>query len=443
MAPNERQPKPKPNPRDPNPPKKPAPDPKPKPPAKGDPPTNEPGRWTWDKDFGWIDNWGGEYGGNDRPKPKRPGAAWQWDEAGWVWVKPPQPTEGGPYTWDDNRGWVSTGGPGPTPPPPGTDPPGRPGQAWVWDGTRWVKPAKPGDGQPYTWDDDDGWVLDTTEVGARGEAQAYLEELLRSYGLESLIDVMKGLITQWGANTTVIMSKLRESDPYKKRFKGLELRRNSGYSALNEAEYIGLEDQYKKTMSAYGLDPAYYSQDQLAGLIGYDVSAAEVNDRIAAGRQMLMSADQSVLKELREYYGLGQQDLLSYLLDPSIGQQVLDRRLAKAQIGGAAERYGFEVGTWDAERWVSSAAGSNVSGFDLRTAGQMDTAMAAARRIADRETTLAAIDRERFTDLDAIDATFGDEDKRLASERRAKRERARFQGSSGAGGTSLSQDRNL
>jgi hypothetical protein len=45
--------------------------------------------------------------------------------------------------------------------------------------------------------------------------------------------------------------------------------------------------------------------------------------------------------------------------------------------------------------------------------------------------------------MDTLEAAFGDEQKRLASERRAKRERARFAGSAGTAAGSLGVERNF
>jgi len=95
------------------------------------------------------------------------------------------------------------------------------------------------------------------------------------------------------------------------------------------------------------------------------------------------------------------------------------------------------------ERLAGTSIGQTIDPFQMGTLAQLEGEFNRARRVADRETTLAAIDREAFDQRDALAAAFGDEQARLASERRAKRERARFAGSSGTAASSLGVERNF
>lgn len=340
--------------------------------------------------------------------------------------------------------------PAPDPPPDpvsNTDPgqpgdPNRPGQAWVWNGSSWVQPAKPtGD---WVWNDNAGWVEDTAAKQTRETARASLESLLKQYGLESLFPTLNSLLAEYGGNNTIIMSQLREEPAYKERFKGIEYRINNGYAAIDEATYIGLENDYKKIMRNYGLSDSFYTQDRLAELIGGDVSELEVESRIATGQRMLESSNQQVISELREYYPeLGDGDLLSYLLDPKQGQEVLSQKIRAAQLGGAAELAGFSVGRSQAESLGRTSIGQTLNPFDPDTQAKIEGTFARAARTARRETTLAAIDKEKFDPFESVQAAFGDDEKQLASERRARRERARFSGTAGAARSALSQSRNF
>ena len=97
--------------------------------------------------------------------PKQPGAAWIWD--GTKWVKPPLPSKDKIYNWDDETGWKLKD----VQPdlskdvkPVGTPP------AYVWDpnSKKWVQPPKPTDGKNYTWDNAEGWVESTIIAGFTG-----------------------------------------------------------------------------------------------------------------------------------------------------------------------------------------------------------------------------------------------------------------------------------
>jgi hypothetical protein len=256
--------------------------------------------------------------------------------------------------------------------------------------------------------------------------------------------VLEDLLTEFGGNETIIMSRLRQSDPYKKRFAGNELRRQAGLAAITEGDYLAMEREYTKVMRSYGIDSSYYSMDSLAGLIGGDVSELEVQQRIDAGKRMLDSADSTVLREFQEYYPqLGEGDLLTYLLDPKKGQEVLSQKIRTAQIGGAAEGQGFQMGFEQSDLLSRSAMGQTLDPFDARTQAQLQSTFAQAGRTARRERTLSAIDQEDYTEFDTLQAAFGDEQKQLASERRGRRERARFSGTAGASRSALSQQRNF
>jgi hypothetical protein len=321
--------------------------------------------------------------------------------------------------------------------------PNRPGQAWEWDGSKWVKPTKPTTGD-VLWDDAQGWVEDTEKIAGRNNAREALSALLEEYGLRDLLPVLEDLLTEFGGNETIIMSRLRQSDPYKKRFAGNELRRQAGLAAITEGDYLAMEREYTKVMRSYGIDSSYYSMDSLAGLIGGDVSELEVQQRIDAGKRMLDSADSAVLREFQEYYPqLGEGDLLTYLLDPKKGQEVLSQKIRTAQIGGAAEGQGFQMGFEQSDLLSRSAMGQTLDPFDARTQAQLQSTFAQAGRTARRERTLSAIDQEDYTEFDTLQAAFGDEQKQLASERRGKRERARFSGTAGASRSALSQQRNF
>lgn len=281
-------------------------------------------------------------------------------------------------------------------------------------------------------------------VERRETARASLESLLRQYGLESLFPTLNDLLSEFGGNETIIMSRLRETEAYRERFKGIQMRLDNGYSAINEATYLALENDYKKIMRSYGLSDTYYGSDRLSELIGGDVSELELDSRISVGQRMLESSNQEVLRELQEYYPeISNGDLLSYLLDPKQGQEVLTKKIRSAQIGGAAEAAGFEFDRARAEGIGATALGQTLDPFDARTQAQLQSTFAQAGRTARRETTLAGIDREAYDPFEAVEAAFGDEDKRLASERRGRRERARFSGTAGAARSALSQSRNF
>jgi len=318
---------------------------------------------------------------------------------------------------------------------PGQDrDPQRPGQAWMWDGSKWVRPPSPG--PAFSWDNDEGWTRDTESELTASQS---LAETLELYGLKDLVGLIEGYITRFGSNEILIMNEIRKSDLYQQRFAGIKKRIDAGFSAINEATYLGMENEYKKVMRNYGLDSSFYGRDRLAELIGFDVSEAEVESRIGTGQRIMQNANQTVLRELQEYYPeITDGDLLSYVLAPGIGQEVLSKKIRTGLVGGAAEQAGFTMDFAASDRLARTSVGQTIDPFDVTAQARLEQTFGTARETARRERTLAGIDREAYTDMDTLEAAFGDTEKQLASQRRGRRERARFSGESGVGRSSLS-----
>lgn len=294
-------------------------------------------------------------------------------------------------------------------------------------------------------------------MNARQSAREYLQGLFRQFGFAAGdITNLMGQVEGWiqsglaDAGTDAVLMKFRDTDVYKRRFAGMAELISRG-QAISEAEYIQLETSYRNVMQNYGIDKSYYDNyDDYARLIGAGLSPKEVEERVVAAKQAM---NPLVAAELREYYNVGDGDLTAYMLGltdakglqlaSARNQNELRTEARAAQIGAAAERAGFSMDRTYAERLGGTSVGQNLDPFQMETMSRLEGTFDQARRVADRETTLAGIDNEAFDQRDALAAAFGDQQKALASERRAKRERSRFSGSSGASAASLSVQRNL
>jgi hypothetical protein len=224
--------------------------------------------------------------------------------------------------------------------------------------------------------------------------------------------------------------------------------------AISEGEYTRLETSYREVMRGSGIDAKFYdSFDDYGRFIAGNVSATEVQGRINAAKS---TANPAILGELREYYGIDEGTAYAFLLGltdekgialdaaaQARDQQTIRDISRNIQIGGMAEAAGFSMNQAQSAALAGTSVGQTIDPFDVRTRAQLEGTFGQARRVADRETTLAGIDNEAFDQRDALASAFGDRQKQLASERRGKRERARFTGSSGASSGSLAVERNL
>lgn len=177
---------------------------------------------------------------------------------------------------------------------------------------------------------------------------AVLTDRFQKYGLGSLINKIKDLAID-GATESTITLALQESEEYKTRFKANQTRIAKGLAVLQPAEYLNLEDGYRQVLRAYGLkqfDTDAYVQQFIAN----DMSPTEFSNRVVTAVQRVQNADPAIIKQLRDYYGIGQQDLVAYVLDPEQQFQKIERQVAASEIGVAAGRQGLTAGVGVAEQ---------------------------------------------------------------------------------------------
>jgi hypothetical protein len=76
--------------------------------------------------------------------------------------------------------------------------------------------------------------------------------------------------------------------------------------------------------------------------IANDVSAAELEDRIATAQKRVINADVNVMDALKQFYpDITKGDVLAYTLDPTNALENIKRKVTAAEIGGAALAQGL------------------------------------------------------------------------------------------------------
>jgi len=177
---------------------------------------------------------------------------------------------------------------------------------------------------------------------SKNSAYDLLLAQFKLYGLEALITPLKDLITD-DTSEGELTIMLRETPAYQKRFAANKTRIAGGLRALNEAEYLGMEDKYQTIMRNYGLPASYYAKGDLGRqegfekLIGFDVSATELEDRIMTAQSRVLNANPEVTTALKQFYpDITNGDILAYTLDPTQGLATIKKKVLAAEIGGAA-----------------------------------------------------------------------------------------------------------
>ena len=162
------------------------------------------------------------------------------------------------------------------------------------------------------------------------------------YGLASLGTKVLEL-ARAGYTEATITLELQNTDEYKTRFAANADRIKKGLAVLTPAEYLSVEDGYRQTLRAYGLkqfdNDAYVRQ-----FIANDVSPSELSTRVVTAVQRVQNSDPVIARTLRDYYGIGDVDMVAYVLDPNNQLPMIQRQVAAAEIGSAARLQGLEAG---------------------------------------------------------------------------------------------------
>jgi hypothetical protein len=179
-------------------------------------------------------------------------------------------------------------------------------------------------------------------------AIAVLTDRFSRYGLTSLVPKIRELAIA-GASESTITLQLQETEEYKTRFKANEDRIKKGLRVLEPSDYLNIEDDYRQILRAYGLrqfDTDAYVQQ----FISNDISTTELSNRVVTAVQRVQNADPAILATLRGYYGISDNDLVAYVLDPNQQFQKIERQVAAAEIGAAAGLQGLTAGVTVAEQ---------------------------------------------------------------------------------------------
>jgi hypothetical protein len=279
----------------------------------------------------------------------------------------------------------------------------------------------------------------STKKRSGESAYALLYQEFAQYGLGALVEPLQSYI-QDGLSPAEFTLRLRETPAYQKRFAANKQRIAKGLTALSEAEYIGLEDQYQNIMRNYGLPASYYEKGDTGVQPGFekflanDVSATELEDRVVTAQKRVINANPEVTAALKQFYpDITNGDILAYTLDPTKGIEDIKRKVTAAEIGGAAMAQGLATGASRAEELAKYGV--------TREAAQQG--FQAVAELAPRGSQLAAIYGESpYTQQTAESEVFGLAGSAEAARQRKKLtslETAAFSGSAGAG--AIARDR--
>jgi hypothetical protein len=289
-----------------------------------------------------------------------------------------------------------------------------------------------------------GTGTSTADADAREKRQSAFDLLklqFDEYGLGALVEPLRGLI-QEGISPSEFAVRLRQTDPYKKRFAANAARVSSGLRALSEAEYINLEDGYQTIMRNYGLPASYYAKGDMGRQEGFekfiagDVSTTELEDRIMTAQNRVINAAPEVMTALKQFYpDIKNGEILAYTLDPTKGLADIKKKVLAAEIGGAAIGAGLGAAATRAEELARYGVTAETAraGYDAIGGG------------LERGRQLSSIYQQPdYTQAVAEEEVFKLPGQTQAGEKRKKiigLEKAEFGGQTGVSSGALSQNR--
>lgn len=262
-----------------------------------------------------------------------------------------------------------------------------------------------------------------TDENANRNAYEYLSRLFEGWGLGSLAPKILEFVQQ-GYDADTIMLMLQDTDEYKDRFAGNEQRKAAGLAVLAPAEYLALERQYRQLLSTAGMPQGFYDDNSdFTSWIAGDVSPAEIQERVSLASSALYSSDSYYLQTLKSY-GLGDGDLVAYMLDTKKALPLLQKTVRAAQVGAEAARNSLGITQNRAEYFGDLGVTADQARQAYQTIGEsLPTA-----------SKLGALYGEQYGQTDLEDELLGGSGAASAKRKRlSMKEASRFAGRSGVG----------
>jgi len=195
-----------------------------------------------------------------------------------------------------------------------------------------------------------------------------IQDRFAGYGIEGLAEAMRKLIVdysdaQGNVSESLVVAGLRKTPEYQRRFAGnverakkikedVDAGRQPRYGLLSEADYVRAEGDYRSILSDYTIPGFYDKPESYVNLIANNTSPKEIQGRAIAAQQAASSANPEIKAQLKAMYGIEENNLTAYFLDPEVAKTALKPIAASnaATIAAAAKRSGLQLTQGDAER---------------------------------------------------------------------------------------------
>jgi len=185
-----------------------------------------------------------------------------------------------------------------------------------------------------------GAAIPISQGGVNQSAKDVVNSFLKDAGLGALSD---SAWSQWtsGATAAQIIDYVRSTPEYATRFPAMGNLNKAGRN-ISEAQYIAKEQADLDMMKQFGVtSPTYTSRAYLGSLMTNNVNLTDLQARLIAAQDSVLSKDPAILKYAQDTFGLTQGDLMAWALDPTAALPDIQQKAKAFQIGGAALQAGY------------------------------------------------------------------------------------------------------
>jgi hypothetical protein len=148
---------------------------------------------------------------------------------------------------------------------------------------------------------------------------------------------------RYGTDTSEAGKRVREA--YLAAFPGMDEFIKDGTFAGEspELQYIAYRNTIKEAAARYGVPDATVSKDAIANFIRGKNSASELTERMSTAAAAIATTPAETFRQLDEYYGVKNGDLMAFYLDTDKTEAELQKRYTAARIGTEAARATFGI----------------------------------------------------------------------------------------------------
>lgn len=270
-----------------------------------------------------------------------------------------------------------------------------------------------------------------------------IQERFASYGISGLADAVRKLIADntdadGNISESLVVAGLRETPEYQRRFAGnierkklieqdVAAGRQPRFGLLSEAEYVQAEQGYREVLKGYTLPGFYDTPESYTTLIANDISVKELNARAQAAQQAVSRANPEVKQQLKSLYGIEENQLTAYFLDPTKATTALSPIAASnaAALAAAAQRSNLSITKSEAEALSQRIAPGPT---DVVVSDQLFQQTANIAGLAQESITG---EKSTVTGADILAAAAGQAPEQQKLERERQRRLAEYQSASG------------